>query len=286
MYYFFEVNNVKLILELLLILGLIVVTFLMFIALCTYLSSLIEKAKKKYCKQKKSKCLNKTIKFYNKCKRFVRLHRSMLSIILFICIMLGVPLAVQNNQMNIGTEFKKYIKIGTPRDWFGFWGSYIGGILSIAFAFYNTKWQLNTHKYANDYKQFTVLKKASDDYLKIIRKYKWELQKIKDETNEDKYKDINKFTHKYSTDFNKYFDVYNKVLSELSSLTSMKAFELLAEYLIDNAEFIINLHKLQSQKATPNDWEKAINMADTVFENFHNLNQKIFKLWDKCNVRS
>ena len=266
----------------------------MFIALCTYLSSLIENAKKKYrtqkkkkyCTQKKSKCLNKTIKFYKKCKRFVRLHRSMLSIILFICIMLGVPLAVQNNQMNIGTEFKKYIKIGTPRDWFGFWGSYIGGILSIAFAFYNTKWQLNTHKYANDYKQFTVLKKASKDYLENIRKHKWELQKIKDETNEDKYRDINKFTRKYSTDFDKYFDVYHKVLSELSSLTSMKAFELLAELLIDHAEFMISLNKLQPQKATPYDWEKAINMADTVFENFQNINQKIFKLWDKCEVRS
>ena len=279
-------NAVKLILELLLIVGLIVVTFLMFIALCTYLSSLIEKAKKKYCKQKKIKCLNQTTKFYKKCKNFVFLHRSMLSIILFICIMLGVPLAVQNNQMNIGTEFKKYIKIGTPRDWFGFWGSYIGSILSIAFAFYNTKWQLNTHKYANDYKQFTILKDASDDYLKIINGYKRKLQKIKNETNEDKYNDINEFVSKFNTDFEKYLTVYNKVCLELSSLTIMKAYKLLAEYLLDNMKFIVSLDKLQSQKATLNDWKKAISMADKAFKIFYNLDQEIFKLWDKCKVRS
>lgn len=279
-------NAVKLILELLLIVGLIVVTFLMFIALCTYLSSLIEKAKKKYCTQKKIKCLNQTTKFYKKCKNFVLLHRSMLSIILFICIMLGVPLAVQNNQMNIGTEFKKYIKIGTPRDWFGFWGSYIGSILSIAFAFYNTKWQLNTHKYANDYKQFTILKDANDDYLKIINGYKRKLQKIKNETNEDKYNDINEFLSKFKTDFEKYLTVNNKVCLELSSLTSMKAYKLIAEYLLDNMEFIASLNKLQSQKATLNDWKKAIKMADKAFKIFYNLDQEIFKLWDKCKVRS
>ena len=66
----------------------------------------------------------------------------------------------------------------------------------------------------------------------------------------------------------------------------MEAFELLAESLIDNAEFMISLNKLQPQKATPYDWEKAINMADTVFENFQNINQKILKLWNKCKFRS
>lgn len=279
-------NAVKLILELLLIVGLIVVTFLMFIALCTYLSSLIEKAKKKYCKQKKIKCLNQTTKFYKKCKNFVFLHRSMLSIILFICIMLGVPLAVQNNQMNIGTEFKKDIKIGTPRDWFGFWGSYIGSILSIAFAFYNTKWQLNTHKYANDYKQFTILKDASDDYLKIINGYKRKLQKIKNETNEDKYNDINEFVSKFNTDFDNYLAEYSKVVLELSSLNSMKASEILFKYCEKNLKFTVSLNKLQSQKATIDDWNEAINMASTVFDDFYNLNHEVFKLWSKCNFRS
>ncbi len=276
----------KLILELLLILGLIVVTFLIFIALCTCLSSLIEKAKEKYCTQKKNKRLNQTIIFYKKCKNFVLLHRSMLSIILFICIMLGVPLAVQNNQMNIGTELKKYIKIGTPRDWFGFWGSYIGGILSIAFAFYNTKWQINTHKYANDYKQFAILKDAGYEYSMIIRGYKKKLKEIKNETNEDKLKDLNEFIIEYYSDLDKYLEIYNKVLLELSSLTSMKTSELLAEYLIDNMEFGMSLIKLESQKATINDWNEAINMADTALKKFDNLDQKILKLRDKCKVRS
>ena len=246
----------------------------------------LEQAKMKIKQKTENERLNKIITFFEWCRTFVLMHESILSIILFICIMFGVPLAVQNNQMNIGTEFKKYIKIGTPRDWFGFWGSYIGSILSIAFAFYNTKWQLNTHKYANDYKQFTILKDASDDYLKIINGYKRKLQKIKNETNEDKYNDINEFLSKFKTDFEKYLTVYNKVCLELSSLTIMKAYKLLAEYLLDNMKFIVSLDKLQSQKATLNDWKKAISMADKAFKIFYNLDQEIFKLWDKCKVRS
>ena len=66
----------------------------------------------------------------------------------------------------------------------------------------------------------------------------------------------------------------------------MKANKLLAEYLLDNIEFIASLNKLQSQKATLNDWKKAINMTDTAFKIFYNLDQEIFKLWDKCKVRS
>lgn len=294
MYYLYGVNDVKLILELLLILGLIIVAFFIFVALCMGLNRLFKIVTEKFLEQAKMKIkqktenerLNKIITFFKWCRTFVLMHESILNIILFICIMFGVPLAVQNNQMNIGTEFKKYIKIGTTRDWFGFWGPYIGCILSVSFAFYNTKWQLNTHKYANDYKQLSFLQDAGNAYLETIQKYRQELAKIKSETVEDKYNDINEFVSKFNTDFDNYLAEYSKVVLELSSLNSMKASEILFKYCEKNLKFTVSLNKLQSQKATIDDWNEAINMASTVFDDFYNLNHEVFKLWSKCNFRS
>lgn len=277
----------KLILELLLILGLIVVTFLVFIALCTYLSRLIEKAKKKNCTQKKNKCLNSIIKFYKQCQDFVLLHRQIISTILFIFITLGIPIAIQNNQMNIGTEFKKYIKIGTPRDWFGFWSSYIGTVASMLFAYFNTKLQLNWQKYEKDAKELNELIDKNEEYSYKVGDYRGKLDEIKalPESEQIKINKIEEFMQNYYTEYQDYIDTYNKKLSEISSLNYKKVEKVIEEYAINSSKFIRLLSELL---ASPDDfhWDAAIEQTGQLFFDFFKLEKKIYMLWSEFRAKS
>ena len=57
-----------------------------------------------------------------------------------------IPLILQLNPWGFSTWLKGYVRIGTPNEWFGFWGSYIGSILSITFAYINSKIEANRQK--------------------------------------------------------------------------------------------------------------------------------------------
>ena len=57
-----------------------------------------------------------------------------------------IPLILQLNPWGFSTWLKGYVRIGTPNEWFGFWGSYIGSILSISFAYINSKIEANRQK--------------------------------------------------------------------------------------------------------------------------------------------
>lgn len=57
----------------------------------------------------------------------------------FIVIFLITPFLLQLNLLGFSTWLKGFVRIGTPKAWFGFWGSYIGSILSIGFAYINSK---------------------------------------------------------------------------------------------------------------------------------------------------
>lgn len=281
----------KILLKILLIFALIVIPIFMLIVLCTTTNLLFEKARNKYhykklSKKKDKNFLKKTIAFYNQCKKFVKLHSSIISAIFFICIMLGFPIAFQNNQMNISTELKKYIKIGTSRDWFRFWSSYIGSIISILFAFYNTKWQFKKNKYENDYKQFAILMDYNSKYIDIIYGYRQELEKIKNESYKDKYNDLKKFVEKKDSEHRKYLDVYNKMLIEISSLNYTKAKEIIEDYSIKNLEFTKKLNLLMSERERPQDWDDAAMIAHKDCSNFLKLDCKILKLREKCRSKS
>ena len=294
----------KLILELLLILGLIIVTFLIFIALCTYLSCLFKKLKEKHNEKKEitkkqktqnkclssiikfyKKCLSSIIKFYKKCQDFVLLHRQIMSTILFIFITLGIPIAVQNNQMNIGIEFKKYIKIGTPRDWFGFWSSYIGTVASMLFAYFNTKLQLNLQKYEKDAKELNEIKDKNEKYSYEIFDYRGKLDKIKQSPESEQINKIEEFKQNYNTEYQDYMDTYNKKLSEISSLNYEKVEKVIEEYAINSLKFTESLNKLL---ASPDDsnWDAAIEQTDQLFFDFSELDKKINILWSEFRAKS
>ena len=283
----------KLILELLIILGLTVVAFFMFIVLCTFLSCFLKKAKKKYyskinttIKQKtENKCLNQTIKFYNQCKNFVLLHKPIVRTILFIFIALGVPIAVQNNQMNIGTEFKKYIKIGTPRDWFGFWSSYIGSVASILFAYFNTKWQISLLKYENDAKKLNDLKNKNEKYTNVIYDYQQELTNIKKSPKKERDQKLQDFYFKYEEDRKNYSKIYNKMLSEISSLNYWKVEKIFQDYSFNSLSFINALNALLGSPNEKN-WNEAIKQTEEIYIDFSKLSEKVNTLCSEFRSKS
>lgn len=68
-----------------------------------------------------------------------------------------IPIFIQTNLLYFGTWILNFINIGKPGNWLGFWGSYLGSILSIAFAYVNTKMQLKESK-RNDYEKAIKLR--------------------------------------------------------------------------------------------------------------------------------
>lgn len=82
----------------------------------------------------------------NFCKYYIDEKKSILLYITLAVMMLGLPIAIQNNYVGIGMSLKKYINIGSPSAWLGFWGSYLGSILSISFAYINSKIEAKRQK--------------------------------------------------------------------------------------------------------------------------------------------
>ena len=97
--------------------------------------------------RKKDKISKKWYKeFYNFCKCYIDKKKSILLYIILAVMMLGLPVAIQNNYVRIGMSLKRCINIGAPSAWLGFWGSYLGSILSISFAYINSKIEANRQK--------------------------------------------------------------------------------------------------------------------------------------------
>ena len=100
--------------------------------------------------KKGSKKIKTSIKWYKKfnnfCKCYIDEKKSILLYITLAIMMLGLPIAIQNNYVRIGMSLKKCINIGAPSAWLGFWGSYLGSILSISFAYINSKIEANRQK--------------------------------------------------------------------------------------------------------------------------------------------
>jgi len=80
--------------------------------------------------------------------------------ILFYFFLIVIPILLQGNVFNWGTRLKWFVRIGTARDWFGFWASYLGSMLSISFAYFNTRMQLKAKKVDDDFSRVCDLKRA------------------------------------------------------------------------------------------------------------------------------
>ncbi|MBI0033805.1 hypothetical protein [Lactobacillus sp. M0396] len=118
--------------------------FLIFTFFMIFLFIRFEQNKKGSKKIKTS--INWYKKFNNFCKCYIDEKKSILLYITLAIMMLGLPIAIQNNYVRIGMSLKRCINIGAPSAWLGFWGSYLGSILSISFAYINSKIEANRQK--------------------------------------------------------------------------------------------------------------------------------------------
>lgn len=150
---------------------------------------------------------------------FIKKHKW--EIIPFLVLFL-IPIFIQTNLLYFGTWILNFINIGKPGNWLGFWGSYLGSILSIAFAYVNTKMQLKESK-RNDYEKAIKLRELDStvsllqaaSYLKTYvhsLKEEFEFNKNKSLYKDlfiDYWSDIYKVQHSYIRKYNYAIDVYN-----------------------------------------------------------------------------
>ena len=71
------------------------------------------------------------------------------------------------NIFNFGTFLKNSIRVGDFGNWLGFWGSYLGSVIAVFFAFINTKVQLKESQ-RNDYKKAIILNELNTT-IKILQ---------------------------------------------------------------------------------------------------------------------
>lgn len=105
----------------------------------------------------------------------------------FIVIFLITPFLLQLNLLGFSTWLKGCVRIGTPRDWLGFWSSYLGSVLTVAFSYsiakYETKKQQETlQKQLEHDNEFKLLETMVEymDFLENRRKTINELYKLTD----------------------------------------------------------------------------------------------------------
>lgn len=216
--------------------------FILLYAVCTSIFNKIKKVKKENtikepqenAKKKKQHYLKKDIVWY---KKFVILHKSIISIVLFIGIMIGFPLALQNNWMNISKDLKNYIKIGTTRDWFGFWSSYIGSIMAIVFAYFNTRLQIKNRIYKEDANLIFELKEYTSEYYENIMQNDIDkiidiIDKFNKNVNKDSYdKELIANVFSFWNNFNNFTDSYKSKSGYVSYSTYKKLNRIMDEYL-------------------------------------------------------
>lgn len=192
--------------------------------------------------RKKDKISKKWYKeFYNFCKCYIDKKKSILLYIILAVMMLGLPIAIQNNYVGIGISLKKCINIGAPSAWLGFWGSYLGSVLTILFAYFNTEYQTSKIATANREEKSKKLKATLENSLKRIS-YRTifdydrtgilnideSLISYLDKNSEEIYNDINKIVDLESSlkDMNlkisteKYKELSDELMKQVTSLST------------------------------------------------------------------
>ena len=224
-------------------------------------------------------------KIYEWYKKFITTHKSMIGTTFFLSIMLGFPLFLQDNYVNISTDLKKFIKIGTTRDWFSFWSSYIASMMSIAFAFFNTKLQLKLKNKATDVSLVLELLNITNKYFEdTLIDDLFELgRRIKDPKS---LNNIRISIKTYWDDFNHYGDSFNATTKKTSPSTERKLNNIMRDYINDTAIFNSYLQKLRIDDNLESTdildaCDKEINQT---ILNFGVLLEKIENLYDDLRI--
>lgn len=175
-----------------------------------------------YKDKKGSSSLTKRIKKY-KNTFFNHISKQKWIVWLLFIILFIAPFILQINLFNIGTLLKNTVRIGKSENWLAFWGSYIGSVIAVLFAYVNTKIQLKESK-RNDYEKAIKLNelnsavsllKASVYLENQVFMLSEEFKRNKDQTYYSKLK-IDKLL-KWEEHWNTYIEKYDNSIAVYSS---------------------------------------------------------------------
>lgn len=172
-----------------------------------------------------------------------------------LVILLLLPALIQTNFLYVGTWLLNFIHIGKPANWLGFWGSYLGSIFAIIFAYENTKIQLKKNK-ENDIDNYKIDKLANLMAIIIKRRNEYERSKSIAENLKKMFEDPNSY-------------VSDKMIKEISY---KKLMELEESHVSDwNKNFVIFDDEDPYIKDIKEKWKKISNLIDNYQEISTNL---------------
>lgn len=70
-----------------------------------------------------------------------KIIKNQITVIIFFALMLGIPFLMQLNPFGISIYLKKLVGIGTSGEWLGFWGSYLGSIITVLFSYFSIMYE-------------------------------------------------------------------------------------------------------------------------------------------------
>lgn len=279
-------NDMRLVLKIFFILVLILLIIPIFILSCKCFDS---DFRENIYKISNFKSMKETISsFLELFKSFILDYKSLILFFIFIVIMIAIPFAIQVNFLDIGTVLKGYIKIGTPSEWFGFWSSYVGSILPIAFAYLNTKMQLKMSSYKADIIQLISFKYDTKKYASKISNYKVSILNLMYNYSSKKDQLTAKFKE-YLQDYNEYNEKISYVTITTNRSTYKKINPILTNFFKNNDQFNRLIDSINKNGFNPvsNYPDLAKEYLDNIYQELeYNIPIKINKLMEKLQDKA
>ena len=214
-------------------------------------------------------CQEKQSQKWDNEKKKISIYLKKHVVFIFILILL-IPFLIQLNPFGLSELLKKTVRIGTPRDWFVFWGAYLGSILSIGFAYLNTKFQLSNSKNKKDIELLQDLLKLQNEFnIKTIH-FQYDKTKPKN-FKKDFYDPFNK-------NLNNFLDKGNKIMERTSIETCDELNNYYEDFQQNNLGMQNIFNKIMADKA-----EKDTDLYKIV-EEFNERLGKLIKKTDKLCV--
>lgn len=186
---------------------------------------------------------------------------------ILLVILLLLPALIQTNFLYVGTWLLNFIHIGKPANWLGFWGSYLGSIFAIIFAYENTKIQLKKNK-ENDIDKYKIDKLANLMSIIIDRRNEFKVLKSNANNLAEMFEVPNS---NVNVDNNEEFNGYVQNDENLKNLNEKKFNEISSDNLIQlenshvsdwNKNFVIFDEKSPYISDILNDWNNISEAID------------------------
>lgn len=171
---------------------------------------------------------------------------------------------------------------------FGFWSSYVGSILPIAFAYLNTKMQLKMSSYKADIIQLISFKYDTKKYASKISNYKVSILNLMYNYSSKKDQLTAKFKE-YLQDYNEYNEKISYVTITTNRSTYKKINPILTNFFKNNDQFNRLIDSINKNGFNPvsNYPDLAKEYLDNIYQELeYNIPIKINKLMEKLQDKA